>query len=156
MLDTVEESIQEHVVLLSICELVVVLDFKTLHEVTKLVLVKLASLALGIGLHDSVETLSESLLSLLIILCLHRSLQEVDNELSSLVDWNVVVSFEMEQESSEDVPVGDAVVQKRIDVVVLQSLLLQLFRLLTESLLLGSFFLVVVLLLVHLQNYSKL
>ena len=125
VLDSVEQSVQEHIVLLLVGELVVGLDLEGLHEVAELVLVEV--LLVGrVRRHYVLQRGQEPLLGLLVVLRIHRPLQQIHHEVSCLVDWNNIISLEMEEESPEDVSVGDAIVEQWIDIIVLKSLLLEL------------------------------
>ena len=125
MLYSVEKSIQEHVVLLRISKLVFVLHFETLHQLTELVLVE-DVLAVGVAFHNLVQRGQETVFSLLIVNGNDWTLQKVHYEFCSPVDWDLVIGFEMEKQSSENVSVRDSVVQKWVDVVVRESGFLEL------------------------------
>ena len=66
MLYTVKKSIQKHVILLLISELIVVLDLEALHKLAELIFIEFLTV-FGVTGHDFIKRSQESLFGLLII-----------------------------------------------------------------------------------------
>ena len=129
MANAVKQAFEEHVVLLSVSEFVLVLNLEALHQVAELVLSQPVFRPDGIALHDTLQALTEAFLGLGVIFRFDWPLQQINNKVGSLVNRDVVVRLEVEQERAEDVAVGDAIVQQRVDVRVLEGTSLQLLLL---------------------------
>ena len=121
MADAIEKALEEHVILLRVRKFVLVLDLEALHKMAELILIDfhLESVLEAIALHNALKTVVETHLSFLVILCLNGPLQQIDDEVGGLVNWEIVVRFEVEQERAEDVAVSDAIVEKRVNIRVL-------------------------------------
>ena len=96
MLDPVKEPIQEHVILLGVSELIIILYLEALHELAELILGQ-EVLPVGVPLHDPLQRLEESLLSLLIVDSYNWPFQKIDYKLGSILNRNHVVSLKVEQ-----------------------------------------------------------
>lgn len=96
MLDSEEETLEEHVVLLLVGELVGTLRLVGLHQVAKLVLCE-GLLVCAESLHDLNERGSEARLCLFVILGVSWSFQKVHDEVSRSFDWDLSIGLEVEE-----------------------------------------------------------
>ena len=103
LLNSVEESFEELIVLSFISELVGVIRIECSHQLTELILINSVRLAVhSIGLQVIDKTIVESLLSRCIIICVNWSGEQVldeksDSKLGCLTDdWKIVVRSEVE------------------------------------------------------------
>ena len=101
MLDSEEQSLQEHIVLLLVSELIVVGRLIGLHEVAKLVLSQVASVR-GETLHDRNKRGLETLLCLFVVLGVNWTTQKVDHKVGCTLNRNLAISLEVEQQSTEN------------------------------------------------------
>jgi hypothetical protein len=72
-----------------------------LHQLAEAILSQIPAIKRE-GFHNTDQRVVESLLCLFVILGLHWSLQQVYDEFSCTVDWDIVIGFEVEKQSSED------------------------------------------------------
>jgi hypothetical protein len=100
MLDPEEESLEKHVILLLVGELIGVLRLIGLHQVAKFVFGKVLFVSRE-ALHDLDEGSAESSLCLFIILGVCWSFEQVYHKVSCTLNGDLPVSLEMEQEGSE-------------------------------------------------------
>ena len=101
MLDPVEESLKKHVVLLFVCELHGMLGIEGSHQLAELLLIDFV-VPLGVAFEVTQEGIVESLFGLLVIFVEDWSLEQVLHERSDIDHSDVVISFKVEEEGSED------------------------------------------------------
>ena len=117
VLDSVEETLEEHVVLLFVGELLLALGFEGAHKLAELLLVD-AAVAAGVAVQVVDERVVEALLGLLVVLVVNRPFEQVLHKGGHARYWQVVVRSEVEQQRAENVLVGHAILQKRVVVRV--------------------------------------
>ena len=96
MFNSVEQSFQEHVVLVFICELGLICRLESSHQLAELVFIDFAitSCVLFEVLN---QRLVEADLSLLLVLVVDRPLEQIFNERCNLLHKKVVIILEVEQ-----------------------------------------------------------
>ena len=131
MLNSVEEPLQEHVVLLLVRKLRLAGRFKRSHQLAELLLVNLP-IAVRVALQILDQGGEKAVLGLLVVLVVNWPFEQILNEGSDVDYFEEIVGVEVEQKRSEDVFICNAVLQQRVVVSVRPSA--QVFGLLGSSL----------------------
>ena len=100
MLDSVEKSLQKHVILLLIRELHGAFCVESAHELTELFFPDIDAVS-GVALQISDQGLVEAFLSSSIILVEDWSLEQIFDKVGHIDHWNVVISPEVEKKGPE-------------------------------------------------------
>lgn len=101
MFDSEKESLEEHVILLLIRELVRVSWLIRLHEIAKLIFRQVASISRE-PLHYRDKGYLEALLCLFVVFGMNWSFEKVDHKVGCSFNRDLAISFEMEEKSSEN------------------------------------------------------
>ena len=97
----IEESLKEHIILLLISEFILIESLKGLHQLAEAILREVSPIERE-GLHDLKQWVVKPDLSFFIVLSLAGTFKQIDNELGSSFDRDVIVCLEVEEKCPED------------------------------------------------------
>ena len=102
MLDPIEKSFEEHVVLLFVGEFHWMLGVKGAHQFAELLFVDFVISLFGEASEVADEGVVEALLSLSVVLVQDGPFEQILHECCHTNNWDVVVSFKVEEQGSEN------------------------------------------------------